>query len=129
MANKKNDNYIFVFHNKSICLFTFSQLFVYRYRKGDNDEDIMTEYKSIMASNTIPNNAQVDDTLIILNSDTNPEEPIEEKYSKIKEFAKRENMKPFCIVITLLGMVPLTGIYRYLLSTYLIKLNFYFLHT
>ena len=105
-----------MFYNKSICLFTFSQLFVYRYRKGDNDEDIMTEYKSIMASNTIPNNAQVDDTLIILNSDTNPEEPIEEKYSKIKEFAKRENMKPFCIVITLLGMVPLTGIYRYLLK-------------
>ena len=73
----------------------------------------MTEYKSIMASNTIIPNAQVDDThLTILNSDTNPEEPIKEKYSKIKEFAKRENMKPFFIVVTLLGMVPLTGIYR-----------------
>ena len=101
---------------KSICLFTFSQLFVYRYRKGDNDEDIMTEYKSIMASNSIiPNTLQADDSthLTILNSDTGPEEePIEKKYSKIKEFAKRENLKPFFIVIALLGMVPLTGIYR-----------------
>ena len=97
-------------------MFTFSQLFVYRYRKGDNDEDIMTEYKSIMASNSIiPNTQQADDSthLTILNSDNDPEEePIEKKYSKIKEFAKRETLKPFFIVIALLGMVPLTGIYR-----------------
>ena len=76
----------------------------------------MTEYKSIMASISImPNTLQADDSthLTILNSDTDPEEaPMEKKYSKIMEFAKRENLKPFFIVIALLGMVTLTGIYR-----------------
>ena len=83
------------FYIKSICLFTFSQLFVYRYRKGDNDEDIMTEYKSIMASNSIiPNTLQADDSthLTILNSDTDPEEaPMEKKFQNQGICQKRKS--------------------------------------
>ena len=72
------------------------------YRKGDDEDDIKTEFKFIKESNIPKANVTTQDL------------PKQDKiHSKIEIFAKKDNMKPFLIVISLLGLVPLTGIYRY----------------
>ena len=73
------------------------------YRQDNDDHETLEEYKSLEKCN-LPKTSTGQDNDVSLESKVK---------SKLRIFAKQENLMPFTIVISLLFLVPMTGIYRY----------------
>ena len=98
IVNKDSPVYLMTQGLKEDCLETLQW-----YRQDNDDHETLEEYKSLEKSN-LPRTSTGQDHDVSLQSKCK---------SKLRTFAKQENLMPFTIVISLLFLVPMTGIYRY----------------
>ena len=98
IVNKDSPVYLMTQGLKEDCLETLQW-----YRQDNDDHETLEEYKSLEKSN-LPRTSSGQDHDVSLQSKCK---------SKLRTFAKQENLMPFTIVISLLFLVPMTGIYRY----------------